>query len=513
MTLGELIAFLAYLAMFYAPLNALSSFTTWMTSFLSGSKRVLELLDTPATLVESENPVQMEEARGEIAFQNVTFGYEPNQPVLKNVSFEVNAGEMVGIVGRSGSGKTTIVNLLSRFYDVQEGSITIDGTDVRQLDADDLRRNVGMVLQDSFLFSGTIYKNLTYGRPDAEVSQALSVAKAAGAHDFICGKTLAYDTWLGQRGAGLSGGEKQRLSIARTLLYNPNILILDEATSNIDAESEKLIQTALDRLIRGRTTIAIAHRLSTLRNADRILVFDHGTLIEQGSHNELIDADGAYARMVKIQMQVSKRPSVDHLLVECETDLAEPDVSDSDTASAVETVTDTDHSSIDINWFRSSALKFSADSHGCISLVVDGDQIHEGVFCIRLFPARYPDRYISVRRWNDRGDEVEIGILESLSELDQWNRDVVEESLGRHYHLREIKRVYKVDLSHGYLDLDVETDFGRETITMRWTASQTMVFSDRGKMLIDTEDNRYLVRDIDAFPKADRERFQQYIYW
>ncbi|MFM8705599.1 MAG: ABC transporter ATP-binding protein, partial [Planctomycetia bacterium] len=295
MTLGQLIAFLAYLAMFYAPLGALSNFTTWLTSFLSGSQRVLELLDTPALITEPKTPLAWENVRGEIRFDNVTFGYDRNQPVLRDVSFEVRPGEMVGIVGRSGSGKTTLVSLLSRFHDVQEGSITVDGIDIRDLSMHDLREKLGVVFQESFLFRGTIWKNLSYGRPQATIEQGLAAAKAAGAHDFLCRQPLAYETLLGEHGAGLSGGEKQRLSIARTLLYDPRVLVLDEATSNIDAEAEKSIQEALAVLVRGRTTIAIAHRLSTLRNADRILAFDRGRLVEQGTHAELLAADGIYA--------------------------------------------------------------------------------------------------------------------------------------------------------------------------------------------------------------------------
>ncbi len=302
----------------------------------------------------------------------------------------------------------------------------------------------------------------------------------------------------------MSGGEKQRLSIARTLLYDPNILILDEATSNIDAESEKLIQDALERLTAGRTTVAIAHRLSTLRNADRILVFDHGDLIEEGSHAELIDADGKYARMVKIQMQVSKAPNVDRLLDASETESL---------VDESKGKPDDDSKQTDIRWLEPADLKFSSDARGRVSMVVDGDEVHEGLFCIRLFPAKYPEQYISVRSWNGNGDEIEIGVIENLADLDPWNREIVVDSLNRHYLIREIQRVYKVELSHGYLDLDVETDSGRERLTMRWTASQTMAFSENGKLIIDTEDNRYLVRDIAALPKPDRERFQQYIYW
>ncbi len=332
MTLGELIAFLAYLAMFYAPLSALSNFTTWLTSFLSGSKRVLELLDTPLTIPEASNPVPWDAPRGAIRFNRVTFGYDRNQPVLKEVSFEVQPGEMIGIVGRSGSGKTTMVNLLSRFYDVQEGSIEIDGIDIRQLSMQQLRQHLGIVFQESFLFRGTVWKNLSYGRPATTIEEGLQAARAAGAHDFICRTQLGYETLLGEHGAGLSGGEKQRLSIARTLLYDPQVLVLDEATSNIDAESERSIQEALEVLTRGRTTVAIAHRLSTLRNADRILVFDRGQLVEQGSHAELLSIDGTYARLVRIQTQVSKDQHVDRLL----TTLSAPTTAEQSPESADE---------------------------------------------------------------------------------------------------------------------------------------------------------------------------------
>jgi ATP-binding cassette subfamily B protein len=259
MTLGQLIAFLAYLAMFYAPLGALSSFTTWLTSFLSGSKRVLELLDTPALIMEPTDPAVWDETRGEIAFRDVTFGYDENQPVLRDVSFSVAPGEMVGIVGRSGSGKSTLVNLLARFHDVQQGAVEIDGIDVRRLPGQQLRERLGIVFQESFLFRGTIWRNLSYGRPQATIDEGLTAAKAAGAHDFICRQPAAYETLLGERGAGLSGGEKQRLSIARTLLADPKILVLDEATSSIDAEAEREIQQALAALVRGRTTIGSSH--------------------------------------------------------------------------------------------------------------------------------------------------------------------------------------------------------------------------------------------------------------
>ncbi len=328
MSLGSLMAFLAYLAMFYTPLATLSQFTTWLTNFLTGCQRVFELLDTPVDTTDPAEPVDLPDLQFEnrqgwqprasgdgrdttiptatpfagtqgrvthsqvhgrgIRFENVTFGYERHQPVLRDIDFEIRAGETIGIVGRSGSGKTTLVNLLCRFYDTCEGRVLVDGVDVRQLASHQLRQHIGVVLQEPFLFRGTIWQNLVYGMPTSSPEQAIAAAKAAQAHDFILNSPLGYDTWLGERGAGLSGGERQRLSIARAILYDPPILVLDEATSNVDAESEQAIQQALRALTRGRTTIAIAHRLSTLREADRILVFDRGRLTEQGSHDELI---------------------------------------------------------------------------------------------------------------------------------------------------------------------------------------------------------------------------------
>ena len=506
MTLGQLIAFLAYLAMFYAPLGALSNFTTWLTSFLSGSQRVLELLDTPALITEPKQPVAWENVRGAIRFEDVTFGYDRNQPVLRDVSFDVHPGEMVGIVGRSGSGKTTLVSLLSRFHDVQEGSITVDGIDIRDLSMHDLREKLGVVFQESFLFRGTIWKNLSYGRPQATIEQGLAAAKAAGAHDFLCRQPLAYETLLGEHGAGLSGGEKQRLSIARTLLYDPRVLVLDEATSNIDAEAEKSIQEALAVLVRGRTTIAIAHRLSTLRNADRILAFDRGRLVEQGTHAELLAADGIYARLVRIQTQVSKQPTVDSLLV---VDKATPEQAAPDRSPSPQQPP----AAACMQWLAPNDHRFVIGSHDRIELWRDGTRIAAGIFVIRTFPATHPEAYLSVRGWGETGEEIELGMIRSLDGWSDADSTIVRMALARRSLVRMITRVHGVKLAHGYLDLDVETDAGRQAFTMRWTQSQAIDYGADGKMLVDTEDNRWVVRDVNDLPKPDRERFLQYIYW
>lgn len=547
MTLGKLVAYLAYLSMFYAPLGALSNFTTWLTSFLSGSKRVMELLDTPLDVDDPQNPADWSKPRGEIHFDNVTFGYDRNTPVLHNITFDVDAGEMIGIVGRSGSGKSTMVNLLGRFYDPQEGRITIDGHDIKDLSVQQLREHLGIVFQDSFLFRGTIWKNLSYGRPKVSIEDGLAAAKAAGAHDYICRKQLSYETHLGEGGSGLSGGEKQRLSIARTLLYDPKILVLDEATSNIDAESEKSIQEALDVLIKGRTTIAIAHRLSTLRNADRILVFDRGRMVEQGSHAELLSMeDGVYARLVKIQTQVTKDPNVDNLVHHSETnastssqktasgtrqatsggdDTSAKDASttalldapidkpiDKTTDAPTDSADDEDANRPALRWLNANQDQFRFED-GHITLQRSEDETPTRVFLIRTFPATYVDEFVSVRTWNEGGDDDELGIIRAVAEWPQESQDLIRKALDRRYLLRQIKKIHSLKLSFGFLEFDVETNVGRQQFTSRWTQSKALTFGDNGKLLIDTDDNRYVVANVDDLPPNDRSVFLQYVYW
>ena len=313
MSLGNLLAFLGYLGMFYNPLSQLSQLTNWLTGFLTSTQRTLEILDTNPQIAEQASPKPVPDSGGSICFDDVTFGYSRHEPVIRNVSLSISPGEHIGIVGKSGSGKTTLINLLARFYDPDEGRVLINDADIRDLRIDQLRSYVGVVLQDPFLFRGTIYANITYGRHDASPEQVLAASKAANAHNFIIRHPLGYDTYIGERGAGLSGGERQRISIARALLYDPRILILDEATSNVDTESELFIQEALERVTRGRTTIAIAHRLSTLKNSDRIFVVDDGAIVEKGTHEELLALGGIYSKLVRIQTELSREPSVDSL--------------------------------------------------------------------------------------------------------------------------------------------------------------------------------------------------------
>ena len=304
-TLGVLISFTAYLGQFYGPLSNLTQISQELNRFMTISQRMFELLDEEEQ-VQPDRPIAKPSIMGSIQFDNVTFGYDPYYPVIQDVSFEVKPGEMIGVVGHSGAGKTTLINLLSRFYDVTGGSVRIDGVDIRDLSMAEIRQQIGMVLQQPYLFRGTLAENIAYGKPKATYAEIIRAAKAANAHDFITAMPEGYDTIVGEGGSGLSGGERQRISIARAILHNPRILILDEATSSVDTDTERQIQEALDVLVKGRTTIAIAHRLSTLYNADRILVLNQGKLEEQGTPKQLMENEGAFHHLVQMQSQMAR---------------------------------------------------------------------------------------------------------------------------------------------------------------------------------------------------------------
>jgi ATP-binding cassette subfamily B protein len=309
-SLGTLMAFIAYLAMFYHPLQFLTRITDWMARSLAAAQRVFEILDTTPDVPEARDPVSMPRIDGRVEFRGVTFGYEPFKPALKRVDLDVRPGEMIGLVGHSGAGKSTVINLVCRFYDPDEGEVLIDGVDARRVPQHDLRSQLGVVLQDTFLFNGTIAENIAYARPDASREDVMNAAVAANAHDFIMRKPDGYDTVVGERGQSLSGGERQRIAIARAILHGPRILILDEATSSVDTDTEKQIQDAIATLVKGRTTFAIAHRLSTLRNADRLAVLKNGEIIEVGTHDELLAKEGEFHRLVKMQREISSVDAV-----------------------------------------------------------------------------------------------------------------------------------------------------------------------------------------------------------
>lgn len=306
LTLGTLSAFSHYMWLVYGPLEWLGRVNSWMTRAFAGAERIFEVIDAAPEAYSDPEAIALEKINGRVTFKDVTFGYDKSKPVLHRIDLDVAPGEMIGLVGKSGVGKTTTVNLIARFYDTDRGAIEIDGVDIRNIRLEDLRSQIGIVLQEPFLFSGTIAENIGYGNPGATFEEIMQAAQAANAHRFIVAKPDGYDTNVGERGNNLSGGEKQRVSIARAILHDPKILILDEATSSVDVETEKEIQEAVARLIENRTTFAIAHRLSTLRNAHRLVVLDDGRIVETGTHSELMGKKGAFYDLVELQQQTSE---------------------------------------------------------------------------------------------------------------------------------------------------------------------------------------------------------------
>lgn len=303
LSVGQLVQFVTYSGYLYGPLGWMTHLPRAIMQMITSLNRIYDVLGEEPELADKEDSKAIS-IEGAFGFENVSFGYQTYEPVLENISFDVKPGEMIGFVGSSGAGKSTLINLIMRLYDVDEGRITVDGHDIRDIQIENLHSQVGVVLQETFLFSGSILANIRFAKQDATMEEIIQAAKAANAHDFICKTPDGYNTYVGEHGYNLSGGERQRIAIARAILNNPRILILDEATSALDTESEFLIQQALDRLVKGRTTFAIAHRLSTLRNADRLVVIDKHGIAEIGTHNELLEKKGIYYGLVNAQLKM-----------------------------------------------------------------------------------------------------------------------------------------------------------------------------------------------------------------
>jgi ATP-binding cassette subfamily B protein len=303
--LGALMAFISYLWMLYQPLKWFGDFYSFMVRAFAGAERIFEVIDARSEPFGDPNAVPMPAIKGHVSFKKAAFAYDPGKIVLRDVDLDVQPGEMIGLVGKSGVGKSTLINLITRFYDASRGSVEIDGVDIRDIRLEDLRSQIGLVAQQSFLFNGTISENIAYGKPGASFADILRAARAANAHEFIIKKSDGYDMIAGEQGNKLSGGEKQRIAIARAILHDPKILILDEATSSLDTPTEKKIQEAITRVVSGRTTFAIAHRLSTLRSASRLVVLDAGKVAEVGTHAELIERRGIFYNLVQTQQETS----------------------------------------------------------------------------------------------------------------------------------------------------------------------------------------------------------------
>ncbi len=303
MTLGDFWRVNAYLGLVYGPLQWFAMINNWFSRAMAGAERIFEVMDADPERYGEEAGYPI---TGAVSFEDVRFGYDKSNPVIKGMTFTAQPGEMIGLVGKSGAGKSTTINLLCRFYEPDAGTIKLDGKDYREIPLKEMRRQIGLVLQEPFLFNGTIADNIAYGKPGATFEEIVEAAKAANAHHFILAKPDGYDTMVGERGAKLSGGERQRISIARAILHNPRILILDEATSSVDVETEKQIQEAVGRLVEGRTTFAIAHRLSTLRNATRLIVLEKGEVKEMGTHAELMERQGVFYNLVQTQSAINE---------------------------------------------------------------------------------------------------------------------------------------------------------------------------------------------------------------
>jgi ATP-binding cassette subfamily B protein len=434
-TVGVLTAFIAYIGRFYTRVESMSRMLTATQRASAAAQRLFEILDRVPSVLDPKDPIPIGELRGEIAFERVSFRYG-SRLVLDDVSFSVAPGQMIGIVGHTGSGKSTVANLLCRFYDVSAGAVRVDGTDIRRLSIEAYRKHIGIVLQEPFLFFGTIADNIGYGQQDASFTQIIQAARAAYAHNFILKLPECYDSLVGERGQSLSGGERQRVAIARAVLVDPRILVLDEATSAVDTHTEREIQRALDNVVAGRTTIAIAHRLSTLRKADLLLVIKDGRLVERGTHAELLAKDGEYARLERAQTSASARQEVEA------ADAAEAE--DTTLEELTVPLIDADRLAIER---ASDGILWARDAAG-------GEPV--AVLPRRCLPLSHPDGFISLvdERGHDRA------LVEDVGALAEPAREALLSALAQSEFLPQVKRIERVEQEATWSRWHVTTDRG-----------------------------------------------------
>ncbi len=485
-TVGILTAFIAYIGRFYARLESMSRMLTATQKASAGAHRLFEILDRVSSVVEPKHPKLLPTVVGALKFENTCFRYG-SRTVIDHVSFDVSAGEMVGIVGHTGSGKSSIANLACRFYDVSEGSIRIDGVDIRDLAIEQYRKYIGIVLQDPFLFYGSIAENISYGQPDASRRQIIEAARVACAHEFVLRLPDGYDSLVGERGQSLSGGERQRVAIARAVLIDPKILILDEATSAVDAQTEREIQRALDNVVKGRTTIAIAHRLSTLRKANKLIVLNQGKAVEIGTHADLLASGGEYARLYRAQMQSALGRDSD----EMQYDPANAPEGESKPLQ-------------DVNRRRAlDGVELVPQARGELLLRANGEA--RIVRPVRCFPLTEPLTWVSLIDALGR----EIITIESLAEIEDARREVIEDALRGREFLPVVTGINRISVESAHSEWHVSTNRGETQFTLGHD-DHVRALSKVRFVITDSNGMRYLVKDINRLDSKSRRLLSRY---
>ncbi len=485
-TVGVLTAFIAYIGRFYARLESMSRMLTATQKASAGAQRLFEILDRVSSVSEPRTPKTLPEVTGALSFEEISFRYG-SRVVINQVSFEVAAGEMVGIVGHTGSGKSSIANLACRFYDVSDGVIRLDGIDIRELALEHYRKHIGIVLQDPFLFYGSIAENIAYGQPSAERRAIIEAARVACAHEFILRLPDGYDSLVGERGQALSGGERQRVAIARAVLIDPKILILDEATSAVDAQTEREIQRALDNVVQGRTTIAIAHRLSTLRKANKLIVLNQGRIVEVGTNAALLAKGGEYARLYRAQMQSALgRESIDAV------NAAELELASSESTQS---------------WHAPeqslSAIELAKGGRGELHLTFGAES--RVVHPVRCFPLTNPSQFIALV--DDKGGE--FALVDALDKLPEAQREFVELALREREFLPTITSIHRISVESAHSVWQISTDRGHTEFALGHDDHVRPLTKQRF-VVTDTNGMRYLVPDIQSLDAKSQRLLSRY---